>query len=114
MNATSSRRKIILVPYHLVLNLLCNNAQVFFVPEAVGMPRSAKVLSVYSAPERDAFGFIVEDASFEEIPEGMKAPELKIEWRCVDLHERIRVLAEKRAIEMQTNVPNLNLAIDIN
>lgn len=103
MNSASSRRKIILVPPHLVLNLLCNESKVFFVPVAVGMPVSSQVLSVYYSAERDAFGFIVEDASFEEIPEGMKAPELKIEWRCVDLHERIRVLAEKRAIEMQTN-----------
>lgn len=114
MNPSSTRRKIVIVPYHLVLNLLCNDAKIFFVPEAVGMPSTASVLSVFDCGPRAAFGFMVEDASFDEVEIGEKAPELVIEWRCVDLHERIRVLAEKRAIEMQTNVPNLNLAIDIN
>lgn len=104
MNTPSPRRRIVLVPSHLVLNLLCNNAQVFFVPEAVGMPRTAIVRSVYYSPERDAFCFITEDDSFAEVPEGVKAPELSIEWRCIDLHERIRALAEKKAAELATNV----------
>jgi hypothetical protein len=82
------RRRIIYVPENYVLALLsrglvCN--QFIRVPEPLGLPETARVVGVWSDWQRNAFGIVVQDPSFEEVPEAIMLPEMQVQWSYVEV-----------------------------
>lgn len=90
----SRRRKVIYVPENYVLAMLSRawqRNQFITVPDPVELPETAWVVGVWSDFSRNAFALVVEDESFEEVPESVMVPELQITWSTVELalHRRI-------------------------
>lgn len=57
------------------------------IPEPVGLPETALVLGTYPDSSRRAFTFVVQDPSFEPVPEGLEIPFIEVNWIPV----RIRI-----------------------
>lgn len=51
-------------------------------PLVKGLPETARAVTAFYDACRDAFGVIVEDDSFEQVPEGCRMPEIKVTWEC--------------------------------
>jgi len=82
------RRRVIYVPENYVLALLSRGLwhnQYVRVPEPLGVPETARMVGVWTDYSRNAFALVVEDASFEETPEGLMLPEMRVEWSVVEL-----------------------------
>lgn len=82
------RRRVVYVPESYVLYLLSRGmVQQRFVrmPTPLGLPDTARVVGVWSDWQRNAFGIVVEDPSFDEVPEGEMLPEMQVEWSYVEI-----------------------------
>ena len=82
------RRRVIYVPENYILALLSRGQvhnQGIRVPEPLGLPETARVVGVWSDWARNAFGIVVEDPSFEEVPEGITLPEMRVQWSYVEI-----------------------------
>lgn len=59
-------------------------SEYIYVPSPIsGLPSTAEVIGVWHDYAKDAFLLLVEDESFENVPEGVSYPILKVEWRTV-------------------------------
>lgn len=81
------RQRVIYVPTSYVLKLLsrglvCDGR--IRMPEPLGLPATARVLTVHNSWERDAFAMVVQDESFDAVPDGMMLPEMQVQWGYVD------------------------------
>lgn len=82
------RRKRIVIPMSRILKLLVNQrvTQTYVtVPEISGLPESAFVLGVSFEAARASYVFHICDESFEEIEDGVEAPELHVHWNTVEI-----------------------------
>jgi hypothetical protein len=82
------RRRVIYVPENYVLALLGRGLihnQFIRVPEPLGLPETARVVGVWSDWQRNAFGLVVQDPSFEEVPEAIMLPEMQVQWSYVEV-----------------------------
>lgn len=87
-NPNFRRRAVIYVPERYVLALLSRGLvhnQFIRVPEPMGLPATAKIIGVWNEWTRNAFGIVVEDPSFQEVPEGMMLPEKTVQWVDVEV-----------------------------
>lgn len=80
-------RKIVSVPHEHVIGLLLRwrvePGNHFRIPIAVGLPDTARVVSVHECFERASFAFIVEDESFPKNEPGMRYEEIFVTWEVV-------------------------------
>ena len=82
------RRRVIYVPENYVLDFLSRGLvhnQFIRVPEPLGLPATARVVGVWSDWSRNAFGIVVQDPSFEEVPEAVMLPEMVVQWSYVEV-----------------------------
>lgn len=82
------RRRVIYISELTVLGLLTTAAirnQFLSVPLPLGLPETARVVGVWSDWTRNAFAFVVEDASFDEVPAAVALPEMQLHWHCVEV-----------------------------
>jgi hypothetical protein len=82
------RRRVIYVPENYVLALLSRGLvhnQFIRVPEPLGLPDTARVVGVWSDWSRNAFGIVVQDPTFEEVPEAVMLPEMQVQWSYVEV-----------------------------
>lgn len=82
-----NRRKLMRIPTQYVLSLLSRGLlrnQYINVLEPVGLPETAVAIGVWPDYQYDAFAVIVEDASFDEVPEGVACPEIEVKWTLVE------------------------------
>jgi len=87
LSKIQNRRKLVAVPHKRALQLLfaSKSLQTYVcVPEA-DLPEGVIVLGVHTDFIRNAFVFEVCHASFDEIPEGVEAPFITVNWTFVDL-----------------------------
>lgn len=85
---TGRRRKVIYVAEKDVLSMLSMDLmfnQHIRIPEPLGLPETAKAIGVWSDWHRNAFGIVVEDPSFDVVPEGDRLPEIEVRWRYVEV-----------------------------
>lgn len=54
--------------------------QYFRMPLPVGIPKTARVLSVHHDVNNRSLAVMLEDESFEEVPEGERAPSVHFYW----------------------------------
>lgn len=97
MITNSLRREcVVMVPYHEVLNSLLPSIGVdrISVLTAKGIPPTAKVVTVYDDAPQAAFGFVIEDESFEPVAQGCLRPKLEISWEAIGLERKISTLPE--------------------
>jgi len=80
---TSARLRVFYVPHSYILFLFSNgifDGDHLRVPKAMNLSESARVCSMWIDEMRRSIGFLVEDERFDEVPEGMMCPEIRIEW----------------------------------
>tara|TARA_R110002096_G_scaffold427236_1_gene637786 strand:- start:365 stop:688 length:324 start_codon:yes stop_codon:yes gene_type:complete len=82
-----NRRKIVYLPQTFLLQFL--NFQPLTsgrgrFPKMSGIPESAHVVAMYNEPWREALALVVEDRSFDEVPEGERLPEIPVNWVLVE------------------------------
>lgn len=84
----SKRRKVIYVTHARLIRLLLSHkifARHVVVPQPQGLPETAAIVSMFVAPERNAYGMVICDPSFETVEEGLAPPELTIDWITVEI-----------------------------
>lgn len=55
------------------------------LPQALGLPEDSQLVSVGFDYARLGFFFVIISSSFDPVPLGALAPEIKVEWRIVKL-----------------------------
>jgi hypothetical protein len=91
---TSNRRKVMFVSQSYVGKLLSrgfNCCEFIAMPEPFGLPPTAKLVGVWNDYQRNAFSLVFEDASFEEVPEGLMCPEINVKWESIKVIKDIAV-----------------------
>lgn len=87
--ATNCRRvKVLYISHRRTLTLFTQHQKgvsYVNVPQPLGLPEGYKVRSVFPDYTRDAFGFIIEHPSFDEVPDGVCAPEIEVTFESVQL-----------------------------
>lgn len=82
------RRRVINVPEDYVLALLSRglvHGQFILVPEPLGLPDTARVVGVWNDWARMAWVIVVQDPSFDEVPDAGLIPEMKVRWSYVEV-----------------------------
>lgn len=82
------RRRVIYVSENYVVALLSRGLvhhEFIRVPEPLGLPDTARVVGVWSDWQRNAFAIVVEDPSFDEVPEAIMLPEMQVQWSYVEV-----------------------------
>ena len=82
------RLRVIYIPENYVLALLSRGLihnQFIRVPEPLGLPETARVVGVWSDWARNSFNIVVQDPSFEEVPEGVTLPEMRVQWSYLEV-----------------------------
>lgn len=68
-----------------------NGNDFIVLPEPLGLPITAKLVGVWNDYQRNAFSLVFEDASFEEVPEGLMSPEINVKWENIKVSKNIAV-----------------------
>ena len=79
---------MVFVPEVFIRDLLSNglrHSTYVTLPEPLGLPTTAHMVGVWPEYSRNAFALVVEDESFEEVPEGSMLPEIPVKWGTVKL-----------------------------
>lgn len=88
-NPNYRRRKILYVSPDFIVDLLTKGfrkSEYLNLPDPIGLPVNAKVISSFVTHQHDALGIVVEDASFPEVPLGEAYPTLPVEWSTVHIN----------------------------
>ena len=84
----SDRIRLFYVPEDYILFLFSNGmlkAQCVNVPAAMNLPATAIVKRTWLDEQRRSFGFLVEDESFDPVPQGSEVPLLIVTWAFIPL-----------------------------
>ncbi len=87
-NSLEKRIKILHVPYNKVLRLfdtLPAGQDQLCLHRFDGLPPDVFVRSVHPDFIRHSFAFVLRSAEFEEVPEGVAAPEIETKYKVVRL-----------------------------
>lgn len=83
MSENTRGRKILYIQHREMLALFTRRAKedgFVIAPRFQGLPEGAQVVSVFDAPERAAFGFIIEHESFPQAEPGMEYERIPSAW----------------------------------
>jgi hypothetical protein len=84
----SNRRKYFRVTADYVAQLFSNGLafnEFVVLPRALGLPVAAFVCGCYFEPCENSFQIVVQDDSFDEVPDGIRIPRLEVVFESVRL-----------------------------
>lgn len=85
------RRRAVVIPHTFIFELLnggMERVEFVRIPKPLGLPETVKVVSVHHDWSMDAFVMVIEDKSFNEIPEGFVFPYEHVEWMTVEMAKK--------------------------
>lgn len=86
----SNKRRVAWLPEHLVTALILGQMDREFVQVAqpINLPKSVKVVTVFTEPTRRAWGVVLHSEEWENVPHGVELPEVRVQFEVMRLARR--------------------------